>query len=108
MHLPTKEKRFQISNLNKPFYCFIQAKVGRLYCRLIEDSLEVFLWSAQKWTRGNTIMSLCKACSEALFLRVASASSDDGEDEDTQLGASKAADIVPDDLELPCHCHFHW
>ncbi|KAH7324444.1 hypothetical protein B0I35DRAFT_348096 [Stachybotrys elegans] len=42
-------------------------------------------------------MSLCKACEEPLVIRI---------DEDEAGDA--AADTVPDDLELPCGCHFHW
>jgi len=41
-------------------------------------------------------MSVCEACKEPLLLEV---EAEDGSDETQQ---------VPDDLELPCNCHFHW
>ncbi|KXJ91095.1 hypothetical protein Micbo1qcDRAFT_234322 [Microdochium bolleyi] len=41
-------------------------------------------------------MSVCKACEEPLMLEV---EAEDGSEETQQ---------VPDDLELPCRCHFHW
>lgn len=48
-------------------------------------------------------MSRCKACDEPLVLRLE-------DDEDADVGESDAGppDTVPDDLELPCGCHFHW
>ncbi|KAM0542027.1 hypothetical protein ACHAPJ_013002 [Fusarium lateritium] len=52
-------------------------------------------------------MSLCKVCEEALVLPI-----DPEDDVDDEAGASSAAGpstaSVPDDLELPCGCHFHW
>lgn len=53
-------------------------------------------------------MSLCKVCEESLVLRL-----DPDEDVDDEAGASSAgpstvSESVPDDLELPCGCHFHW
>jgi hypothetical protein len=44
-------------------------------------------------------MAACKACSEALVFRP-----DDNGDDIEQGGAVE----LPDDLELPCGCHFHW
>lgn len=36
----------------------------------------------------------------------------DDEDEDVSMTASSSAAVeiqtVPDDVELPCGCHFHW
>ncbi|RGP78777.1 ring finger [Fusarium longipes] len=52
-------------------------------------------------------MSLCKVCEEALVLRL-DTDNDDIEASGT-AGPSTASDSsVPDDLELPCGCHFHW
>jgi hypothetical protein len=51
-------------------------------------------------------MALCKACQETLVLRL-----DPEEDVDDEAGAagpSTSDSSVPDDLELPCGCHFHW
>jgi hypothetical protein len=50
-------------------------------------------------------MSLCKVCEETLVLRL-----DPEEDVDDEAGAgpSTSDSSVPDDLELPCGCHFHW
>ncbi|KAM0343099.1 hypothetical protein ACHAPU_008847 [Fusarium lateritium] len=52
-------------------------------------------------------MSLCRTCEETLVLRL--------EDVDDEAGASSGVGpstasytSVPDDLELPCGCHFHW
>lgn len=42
------------------------------------------------------IMSVCKACEEPLVFRP------DPEEDDEEVGE------VPDDLQLPCGCHFHW
>ncbi|SCN91337.1 uncharacterized protein FFM5_04992 [Fusarium fujikuroi] len=50
-------------------------------------------------------MALCKACQETLVLRL-----DPEEDVDDEAGAagpSTSDSSVPDDLELPCGCHFH-
>ncbi len=41
-------------------------------------------------------MAVCKQCSERLILEV--------EDEDDPETIKE----LPDDLELPCGCHFHW
>ncbi|KAF5022220.1 hypothetical protein F66182_5735 [Fusarium sp. NRRL 66182] len=46
-------------------------------------------------------MSLCKFCDEALVLRL------DPEDVDEPSVAGPSESSVPDDLELPCGCHFH-
>ncbi|KAL5585079.1 hypothetical protein FOVSG1_014468 [Fusarium oxysporum f. sp. vasinfectum] len=51
-------------------------------------------------------MALCKVCEETLVLRL-----DPEEDVDDEAGAagpSTSDSSVPDDLELPCGCHFHW
>lgn len=45
-------------------------------------------------------MSLCKECDEALVLRL-----DPDVDTNSEVEASES---IPDDLELPCGCHFHW
>jgi hypothetical protein len=47
-------------------------------------------------------MSHCKACEEPLVLRLGE------DDEDRNEGGAAAEETVPDDLELPCGCHFHW
>ncbi|KAK7754011.1 hypothetical protein SLS62_004110 [Diatrype stigma] len=44
----------------------------------------------------------CKACDDPLILEI------QDDDEDTGAGSSSAPQSVPDDLELPCGCHFHW
>lgn len=41
----------------------------------------------------------CKECETPLVLEIAPDDVDEGEN-DTKT--------VPDDLELPCGCHFHW
>lgn len=41
-------------------------------------------------------MSVCKACEDPLVFRP------DPEEDDEEVGE------VPDDLQLPCGCHFHW
>ncbi|KAK3492456.1 uncharacterized protein B0T23DRAFT_142573 [Neurospora hispaniola] len=65
-------------------------------------------------------MSLCKACSEPLYLEVDpdydldqdSNASDDGMDQDHDNGGPSSSSShpqqVPDDLLLPCNCHYHW
>ncbi|KAI9167309.1 putative phospholipase C20G8.02 [Paramyrothecium foliicola] len=46
-------------------------------------------------------MSHCKACDEPLVLRV-------GEDDEDVNDIEAGEETVPDDLQLPCGCHFHW
>ncbi|WZH43452.1 RING-type domain-containing protein [Fusarium acuminatum] len=55
-------------------------------------------------------MSLCKACEEPLVLSLHPEEDVDGEPGmSSSTGPSTASDSsVPDDLELPCGCHFHW
>lgn len=48
-------------------------------------------------------MTTCKVCDEPLLVPV-----DDSEDEGPSAGASSALQTVPDDLQLPCGCHYHW
>lgn len=55
-------------------------------------------------------MATCKVCDEPLLVPV-----DDSEDEGPSAGASSssaaaaaAPQTVPDDLQLPCGCHYHW
>ncbi|KAJ4318105.1 hypothetical protein N0V84_007004 [Fusarium piperis] len=53
-------------------------------------------------------MSLCEVCEESLVLRL-----DPDEDVDDEAGVASAgpssvSESFPDDLELPCGCHFHW
>lgn len=45
-------------------------------------------------------MSVCKECDETLVLRL-------DLDEDSK-SEPEHVNSVPDDLELPCGCHFHW
>ena len=45
-------------------------------------------------------MSVCKACEEPLVLRL--------DEEDPDEAGPSSTEIVPDDLELICGCHFHW
>jgi hypothetical protein len=42
-------------------------------------------------------MTTCKVCDDSLVLEV------EAEDDDLE-----EATTVPDDLALPCGCHFHW
>lgn len=44
----------------------------------------------------------CAACQEPLLVLVDS----DSEAEDSKNAA--ISESVPDDVELPCGCHFHW
>lgn len=56
-------------------------------------------------------MSLCKACDEALVLRVDGSNADDDDQDGEGNGEGNGpsnADTVPDNLELRCGCHFHW
>jgi hypothetical protein len=46
--------------------------------------------------------SHCKACNDPLVLRLGE------DDEDPNQSGTGAEETVPDDLELPCGCHFHW
>lgn len=46
--------------------------------------------------------AVCKACEDPLIITI----DPDSEDEDNQTGDEPQN--VPDDLELPCGCHFHW
>ncbi|OHF01494.1 hypothetical protein CORC01_03250 [Colletotrichum orchidophilum] len=46
--------------------------------------------------------AVCKACEDPLIITI----DPDSEDEDNQAGDEPQN--VPDDLELPCGCHFHW
>ncbi|KAI9736818.1 MAG: hypothetical protein M1818_005869 [Claussenomyces sp. TS43310] len=49
-------------------------------------------------------MAVCKACSQPLVLEL----DPDDFNEATASAAGGSSSIVPDDLELPCGCHFHW
>ncbi|KAF4977731.1 hypothetical protein FZEAL_5779 [Fusarium zealandicum] len=53
-------------------------------------------------------MSLCKACEEELVLHLDPEDDVDEEAGASGAGPSTASTSVPDDLELPCGCHFHW
>lgn len=44
----------------------------------------------------------CSACQEPLLVLIDS----DSEDEDSKTAS--VGESVPDDVELPCGCHFHW
>lgn len=58
-------------------------------------------------------MASCAACREPLTVAV---EADSGDDDDSGEQAMAAAisnavvtdTVVPDDVELPCGCHFHW
>ena len=47
-------------------------------------------------------MATCKACDDLLILSL------DPEDADSGDEGRQESETVPDDLELPCSCHFHW
>jgi len=49
-------------------------------------------------------MATCKSCGQALVLEL----DPDDFDEATSSVAGGSPTVVPDDLELPCGCHFHW
>ncbi|KAM5352154.1 hypothetical protein ACJ41O_004877 [Fusarium nematophilum] len=53
-------------------------------------------------------MSLCKTCQEELVLRMEPEDDVDDEAGAPSAGPSSVSTTVPDDLELPCGCHFHW
>ncbi|KAM0720900.1 hypothetical protein Q7P37_003185 [Cladosporium fusiforme] len=48
-------------------------------------------------------MSACAKCQNPLTHEI-----DDSDNEDMQLNPSSPPATVPDDVELPCHDHFHW
>lgn len=45
-------------------------------------------------------MATCKVCDEPLLVPV--------DDEDDEGPSSSTPQTVPDDLQLPCGCHYHW
>lgn len=47
--------------------------------------------------------STCAKCHNPLTHEI-----DDSDNEDLQLNPASTPNIVPDDVELPCHDHFHW
>jgi len=47
--------------------------------------------------------STCAKCHDPLTHEI-----DDSDNEDLQLNPTSAPNTVPDDVELPCHDHFHW
>lgn len=47
--------------------------------------------------------STCAKCHDPLTHEI-----DDSDNEDIQLNPSAPPTTVPDDVELPCHDHFHW
>lgn len=49
-------------------------------------------------------MSGCKACQQPLVLEL----DPEDFDEASSSAVGGAPTTVPDDLELPCGCHFHW
>jgi hypothetical protein len=49
-------------------------------------------------------MAACKSCRQALVLEL----NPDDFDEATSSVVGGSIAVVPDDLELPCNCHFHW
>ncbi len=51
-----------------------------------------------------TLMATCKSCGQALVLEL----DPDDYDEATSSIVGGSPTVVPDDLELPCNCHFHW
>jgi hypothetical protein len=58
-------------------------------------------------------MASCAACKEPLIVAVEPHSGDDDDDsgEEPMTAANDTTVItetVPDDVELPCGCHFHW
>lgn len=49
-------------------------------------------------------MAVCKACEQPLVLEL----DPEDFDEATSSAVGGQPSSVPDDLELPCLCHFHW
>lgn len=49
-------------------------------------------------------MSACKACDQRLVLEL----NPDDFNEATSALVGGPPTVVPDDLQLPCSCHFHW
>ncbi|KAK4200794.1 hypothetical protein QBC40DRAFT_224946 [Triangularia verruculosa] len=47
-------------------------------------------------------MSLCKSCHQPLILQF------EPDSEDESLSPPEDQPPIPDDLHLPCQCHFHW
>lgn len=75
---------------NKEFILFTAA--GRGY-----SSKFVSMWD------GIPDMSQCIACSKPLTVEI-----DFEEDDEHTLLQSASEIVVPDSVELPCGCHFHW
>ncbi|KAK0709402.1 hypothetical protein B0T26DRAFT_654355 [Lasiosphaeria miniovina] len=50
----------------------------------------------------------CKACNEPLILNIDAEASESGDEEAQPHQQEEEKEIVEDDLELPCGCHFHW
>lgn len=44
-------------------------------------------------------MVVCSACDQKLFLE---------SEVDIEDGSAVTSEEIPDDVELICHCHFHW
>lgn len=50
----------------------------------------------------------CKACDDPLILEIPDDEEDTGAGAGAGGGSGSTPQSVPDDLELPCGCHFHW
>lgn len=49
----------------------------------------------------STMASVCKVCQDPLVIAIEP-------DSDDECQAVEEIQNVPDDLEMPCGCHFHW
>jgi hypothetical protein len=57
-------------------------------------------------------MTACHLCGDPLLIRLDDGADSDGDrehHENEQVEYDTAGhETIPDDLELPCGCHFHW
>ena len=67
------------------------------YYVLVCVSSYVWWYSLPRVAMASTTMAACRVCEDPLALQV------DAEDDESDEPRS-----VPNDLTLPCGCHFHW
>lgn len=53
-------------------------------------------------------MSTCAKCNEALEVEISPEDDSDASDMEIDEADATRAQTVPDDVHLPCGCHFHW
>ena len=81
---------------SKLFCCSLEAESYWATCLCTSQHLT---WIYSLGTTEPLRMSSCASCGNALVL-------DFDTEEDATAGDANEA--VPDDLQLPCGCHFHW